>query len=255
MRVNKIEMSDEWDAMNSASGNSTQIYGQEYSYTTNDPVTGETISSGVAAWEPGIGSDENPFYLPIWYGDKQEKLLIPDDKSYLNGPIGEAFFPSPTVGYSKVTVKNLSGTNVKRHATGKVVNEYYTARDFPTITNNTSIDAKPRKTSPILRFLKIANRDFMTVSQGYVVELNDMHGKQKAMWVYPEDDDRPISGVEYKYQCEAYGKESWKLKNDGVVVHPDGTIDTSQIGVEFDFVADFREQNYYNIWWAQIEFE
>ncbi|MCF8220103.1 MAG: hypothetical protein K9I97_01340 [Cryomorphaceae bacterium] len=242
LRVHKIEMSDEWDAMNSASGNSTQIYGQEYSYTTKDPGTGETISSGVAAWEPSIGSDENPFYLPIWYGNKQEKLLIPDDKSYLNGPIGEAYFPSPSVGYSKVTVKNLSGTNVKRHATGKVVNEYYTARDFPTITGNTAIDAKPRKTSPLFRFFKIDNRDYMTVSQGYVVELNDMHGKQKAMWVYPEDDDQPISGVEYKYQCEAFGKDSWKLNNDALVVHPDGTTDTSQIGVEFDFVADFREQ-------------
>jgi hypothetical protein len=242
LRVSKIEMSDEWDAMMTAGGNNTQTYGQEYQYTTTDPETGEIISSGVAAWEPGIGSDENPFHEPIWFGDKQQTLLTPDDKSYLDGPIGESFFPSPSVGYSKVTVSNLSGTNIKRHATGKVVNEYYTAKEFPTIARNTTIDAKPRKTSPLFKIFKVYNRDYMTVSQGYVIELNDMHGKQKAMWVYPEDDDKPISGVEYKYQCEALGKESWKLKNDATVVYPNGTFETRQIGVEFDFVADFREQ-------------
>lgn len=242
LRVSKIEMSDEWSTMVSSTGNTSQSYGQEYDYTTTDMATGETISSGVAAWEPGIGSDENPFYEPIWYGDKEQNLLSPDDKSYLTGPIGESFFPSPSVGYSKVTVSNLAGTNIKRHATGKVVNEYYTARDFPTIARNTTIDAKPRKTSPLFKIFKIYNRDYMTVSQGYVIELNDMHGKQKAMWVYAEDDDKPISGVEYKYQCEAYGKDSWKLVNDATVVYPNGTTSTRQIGVEFDFVADFREQ-------------
>lgn len=243
LRVKRIAISDEWSNMVNASGNVNTTYGQEYSYTTTDNTTGETISSGVAAWEPSIGGDENPFKLPIWYGDKQEQLLMPDDESYLEGPVGESFFPSPSVGYSKVTVKNFGQSNVKRHGTGFVVNEYYTAKDFPTIVESTTIDAKPKKTKPWFKLLKIYNRDYMTVSQGYSIELNDMHGKQKAMWVYSEDATKPISGVEYKYQSkETSDKEARRLTNWTTVVKPDGSNSQREIGVEYDFVADFREQ-------------
>lgn len=243
LRVKRIAINDEWDSMVTATGNTNTSYGQEYTYTTTDINTGETISSGVAAWEPSIGGDENPFKLPIWYGDKQEQLLMPDDESYLEGPVGESFFPSPSVGYSKVTVKNFGQNTIKRHGTGYVVNEYYTAKDFPTIVESTSIDAKPKKTKPWFKVLKIYNRDYMTVSQGYSIELNDMHGKQKAMWVYSEDATKPISGVEYKYQSkETDNKECRRLTNLATVVKPDGSTAQREIGVEYDFVADFREQ-------------
>lgn len=243
LRVKKIAISDEWSTMVTATGNNSTQYGQEYTYTTTDVNNGETISSGVAAWEPGIGGDENPFKLPIWYGDKQENLLMPDDESYLEGPIGESFFPSPSVGYSKVTVRNFGQSNIKRHGTGYVVNEYYTAKDFPTLVEATPIDARPKKTKPWFKLFKIYNRDYMTVSQGYSIELNDMHGKEKAMWVYAEDATRPISGVEYKYQSkETENKESRRLTNLATVVKPDGSTAQREIGVEYDFVADFREQ-------------
>jgi hypothetical protein len=240
LRVKKIEISDEFSEM--VSGNMTQSYGQEYDYTTIDESSNEVISSGVAAWEPGIGSDENPFSLPIWFGDKNEKLLLPDDKGFLVGPVGQEFYPTPTVGYSKVTVKNLSNENIVRHATGKVVNEFYTAKDFPTISTSTTIDVKPRRTNRLLKLFKINVRDFMTVSQGHSIELNDMHGKQKAMWVYQENNPEYISGVEYKYKSESIGNGTFKLKNEAQVVNKDGTTSTKMIGVEYDFVPDFREE-------------
>lgn len=252
LRVKRVIMNDEWDDM--VIGNESQSYGQEYDYTTQDEITGKIISSGVAAWEPAIGGDENPHSLPVWQGDKDENLLTPDNKSYLTGPAGEAFYPSPGVGYSKVTVRNLQGNNVgpngesvKRHATGWVVNEYYTARDFPTISEYTTIDVKRRRSNPVWNFLKIDNRDYMTASQGYVIELNDMHGKQKAMWIYAEDQDKPISGVEYMYQSMPYLENSKRLTNHATVVYPDGSYSTRPIGLEYDFVTDFREYSTVNI--------
>lgn len=240
LRVKKILLSDEWDKM--VAGNAAQSYGQSYEYTTKDDITGEEISSGVAAWEPQIGSDENPFSLPVWFGDKRENLLIANNKSYLIGPMGQEFYPAPSVGYSKVTVSNISHVNIKRHATGKIINEFYTAKDFPAISTSTGIDPKPRKSNPIAKLFKMDYKDFVTVSQGHSIELNDMHGKQKAMWVFQEDSEKPISGVEYKYQCERYGKHSFKLVNDAVVVRPNGTTETRPIGIEYDFVTDFRQE-------------
>lgn len=238
-RVKKIEISDEWGSM--VSGNPTYSYGQEYNYTTYDEVEGKTISSGVAAYEPQIGGDENPWRQPVYAGNKEEKLLAPDDKSYQETPFGESLFPSPSVGYSKVTVRNLQYSNVNRHATGYVVNEFYTAKDFPTIVDFTKLDFKTFKTNRLWQLLNQSSVDYMTASQGYVVEMNDMHGKQKATWVYAEDATKPISGMEYKYNCETYGNGSYRLKNDATIVKKDGTTDTKEIGVEYDVYVDFRE--------------
>ncbi len=240
-RVKKIEISDEWNSM--VSGNPTYTYGQEYKYTTKDDNTGETISSGVAAYEPALGNDENPWKQPVFAGTKDEKLLVPDDKAYSETPFGESFFPSPVVGYSKVTVSNLQYDVVKRHATGYLVNEFYTAKDFPTIVDFTHIDFKPYKTKKLWNILNKSSVDFMTTSQGYVIELNDMHGKQKANWVYAEGSDKPISGMEYKYNCIPYDNNSFKLKNDAVVISKNGQSSTKEIGVEYDVFVDFREEN------------
>lgn len=247
-RVAKIEMSDEWATMETSSGNPTYSYGQVYDYTTTDEGTGEIISSGVASYEPGIGADENPFKLPVYNGNKEERLLAPDDLSYMEEPFGECFFPSPSVGYSKVTVKNLQytvpehGYSVTRNATGKVVHEFYTAKEFPTITRRTELKAEPYKTNPIMKLFTFKNQDFMSASQGFVVELNNMHGKQKRMMVYAEDHDEPISGMEHIYKSKPLGKGTYQLVNDVQVVHPDGHTSTATIGMDYDFVADMRSQ-------------
>jgi hypothetical protein len=240
-RVKKIEISDEWASM--MPGNPTYSYGQEYTYTTLDQNTNEVISSGVASYEPAIGGDENPWKQPKWAGDEDEKLFVPDDRTYTEEPFGESFFPTPSVGYSKVTVRNLQYTGVKRHATGYIVNEFYTAKDFPTIVDFTPLDFKSYKTNKLWQILNKSSLDYMTTSQGYVIELNDMHGKQKANWVYAEDSDKPISGMEYKYNCIPYETTSFKLKNDALTITKEGKTAQKEIGVEYDMFVDFREDN------------
>ncbi len=236
LRVKKIEMIDNWEGMVGSGNGEDANYGQEYSYDMEDGK-----SSGVAAYEPQLGGDENPFKQPVFVDEK--KLMVPDDKSYVEEPFGETFFPSPSVGYSRVTVKNIQRANVTRHATGSVVHEFYTAKDFPTITNRTDLYHRRGKDGPgsIRSLLKIDVRDYMAATQGFVVEVNDMHGKPKTQKVYQEGQSTPITSVEYKYKSDPYLNGSFKLKNTCDVVDKDGTISQKNIGMFFDMVADYRE--------------
>jgi hypothetical protein len=231
-RVSRITITDDWGTM-ANNALKTFSYGQDYVYETTE--NGKIISSGVAAYEPLTGGDENPFRLPVAFSQKLK--LAADYDYYQEEPYGESFFPSASVGYSKVTVKNLARTNVTRHATGYVVNEFYTSRDYPTITDRTPVDARAKKSGALLSLLSLKVKDFMTASQGFVIDLNNMSGQVKATKVYAEGQKDFISGVEYKYK--SIGN---KLDNSAVVINKDGSIQNGQIGVDYDFIADMREQ-------------
>lgn len=235
LRVKKIEISDEWSKMVNNTAE-TSNYGQEYDYNLSDGT-----SSGVASYEPQLGGDENPFRQPVY--TSVDKLGVPDDQFYQERPVGECFFPTPEITYSMITVKNLERDGVKRHATGKIVHEFYTSKDFPTITKRTSLKHKRGKDSPfsLVSLLKINARDYLTAAQGFVVELNDMQGKPKSQKVYQEGQSTPISSVEYKYKQENYLNGSYKLTNKCTTIEKNGNISVKRIGEMFDMVADFRE--------------
>ncbi len=258
VRVKKVKMLDNWNAM--TDGEESEFdYGQEYDYTDTYIENGveKTRSSGVASYEPQIGGDENPFKQVYFY--EKGNFLAPNEQFYQEEPFGESFFPSASVGYSKVTVKNLQRANVKRHATGKVVHEFYTCKDYPTITRMTEMDHKRSKNDPIsvlsILGVNFDDRDFFAASQGFVVELNDMHGKPKAQRVYQEGNISPITEVNYFYKDVSYAvrknalKDETKhmdantrrLSNRVSVVYQNGTISQRDIGLTFDAVADFRE--------------
>ncbi|MBN1112045.1 MAG: hypothetical protein JXA53_03915 [Bacteroidales bacterium] len=247
LRVKRVTISDEWANMTTSNLYDNALYGQEYDYTTEEE--GKVISSGVAAYEPMPGNDENPFRTPVSYSVKYK--WAPSEDYYMETPFGETFFPSPVVGYSKVTVKNLKYNNVKTNATGKIVHEFYTARDFPTLTDQSTIDTY---TSPKPKWSIFGNnniKDHTLASQAYLVELNDMHGKQKAQWIYPEDlkegvtlepDEvrtalSPISGVEYFFKKSNISK----LDNQVDVISPSGEITTKNVGIDYDLAIDMRE--------------
>lgn len=234
-RVAKIEISDEWGEMTDGTMGSYD-YGQEYEYDLEDGS-----SSGVASYEPQIGGDENPFKQPVTYESKNR--LRPDDRFYQEAPFGESFFPSASVGYSRVIVKNIERQHVTRHATGHVEHEFYTAKDFPTIVKKTEVDHIRSKSNPfsVTSLLKTHHRDFMTATQGFVIETNDMHGKPRKQKVYQENKDEPITSVEYKYSSEPYLTNSARLTNKAKVIYQNGNTSEEEIGVHFDAVADFRQ--------------
>jgi hypothetical protein len=247
LRVKKILMSDSWNTMTDSAMEGF-AYGQEYSYEEKDGT-----SSGVAAYEPLLGGDENPWKEAVAFSN--ELKLAPDDEFYQEKPYGESFFPSASVGYRRVTVKNLSYSNVTRHATGKVVHEFYTAKDFPTIVKKTEVDHIQAKTDPfsITNMFYVNSKDYMTATQGFSIETNDMHGKPKTQNVYQEGINEPITSVEYRYQCSPYIQdynststeiftETFKLDNEVTTISNKGVTSTSSIGVFFDMVADMRQQ-------------
>lgn len=248
LRVKKIMMHDNWETMlsDTSAGSShvyNNFYGQEYNYQLED----SEISSGVSTFEPNA-SRENPFVEP--YYNIPERIIAPKEVNYVEKPFGQSFFPAPSITYSHVTVSNLKkqnsdGEELKSNATGKVVNEFFTSKDFPTIASHTDVDGVNNYkdnlgsiSNSILQFLTGVSRakTQLVLSQGFSVVTNDMNGKTKAQKVYDEY-GALISGVDYKYNTS----EDGKLNNLLPVVKEDGSVDKALIGVQYDAITDFRE--------------
>jgi hypothetical protein len=248
-RVKEVRINDAWTAMHtSPSGIQTMDYGQRYSYVGTDATT-----SGVATYEP-IGNKENPFVQPEYSTERH--LLAPSAENFVEKPFGESFFPTPQVTYARVEVANVSGGTApankvvkKLHRTGSVVTEFYTSRDYPTVVDQTILEAKEDKRELLDNLLKISTKKHFTASQGYVIHLNDMNGKQKSQRVYASDQEGFISGVDYLYDNystpQSYNatqdpeRNKGRLNNLVKVIDPNGNISMKVIGVEEDIVNDF----------------
>jgi len=252
-RVKNVKLHDNWDVMTSNDGNVNykQFYGQEYTYETE-----EGFSTGVATYEP-LGSKENPLVKPFFDNKNSKILLAPSDTRYVEKPIGESFFPSPKVTYSKIEVKNLGRKEVdelgntikevKKHATGKVITSFFTTRDYPTITDMTVITPEYDKSGALSSILNLNVKDHLTLSQGYTIHTNDMDGKMKSQDVFAEGQTEPISGVAYHYENtegqgeETYNRNQGKLNNTVTTINAEGVIEPKLVGVDYDVINDFRK--------------
>ncbi|MDX2172814.1 MAG: hypothetical protein SFY56_06820 [Bacteroidota bacterium] len=255
-RVKELSIKDNWDVMTAVGANPGQdysTYGQEYSYAAMDEY-GREISSGVASYEPMIGSEENSLKQPFYLGKNKWAVLAPDDRYYVEGPFGESFYPSPNVGYSKVKVKSIIPPNAPNVAkNGYKVYEFYTAKDYPTICKHTPIMPKQYR-SPLKTLIKISSKDLVSASQGYVIITNDMHGKPKAELDYAQGKSTPEKETRFYYKSKNGYQEPGQrgissdasyaaneLDNNCVVINKNGIASSAVIGMDFDAVADFRE--------------
>jgi hypothetical protein len=243
LRVKRITIYDHWNSMTKQK---EAVYGQEYTYTTTKEINGvaTTISSGVATYEPMLGGEENPWHNPIEY-NQQVAPLAPVAMGYVEEPMGESFFPGASVGYSKVKVRSIN-TVKKKSANGFAETGFFTSYDFPTIVDRTVIDdnTKKRFKPALSTFLRINARHFLTVSQGYKIELNDMNGKTRYQATYAETDSvSPISYTENFYKIDNSNDEFKHLNNTVMAIQPNGTIDTAAIiGKDAELMMDMREQ-------------
>ncbi|MCX6180660.1 MAG: hypothetical protein NT150_01855 [Bacteroidetes bacterium] len=254
-RVKAVVMVDNWGAMKgqkegTSTTKETAMYGQKYNYTMQE--NGVEISSGVAAYEPMVGGEENPFRQPVF---TVEKIPMAPDKEYFSEePFGESFFPSPSVGYREVVVTPIKVTNANTfnvnsltgNGTGYVKHEFYTAYEFPTIVRQSTLEVKRHKPNILFKFMKFDSKDLVTCTQGYYVELNDMHGKQHRNTVYPEiaagstaAERMPVSEVEYTYKTT-----NGRLNNNVNFINSDLSITREgngpEMGVDVDVVQDER---------------
>jgi hypothetical protein len=243
-RVRAIKVSDNWNRM---TRQYTSSYGQKYDYKTIEHSKGSTrqISSGVASYEPSIGGEENPFQSIVEMEDQLP--LGPTSYGAVEMPVLDAFFPSPVVGYSKVTVTSIktdtSTTKKSRSGVGKQVTEFFTAKDFPVYHSYTPFDATSVKefhqASTLAFFHKYAY-DFKAQSQGFLVATNDMHGKMRSQSSYAENDTLTrISYLEnfYKNTGTNGAKDQFTFldKDNG------GTVSSGNMGIDIDLMTDTRE--------------
>jgi hypothetical protein len=244
-RVKFIKLKDNWQKM---TGQYNSTYTQTYDYTTTETFNGatRTISSGVAAYEPGIGGDENPFQTIVQIQDKLP--LGPTSYGAIEMPILEPFFPAPTVGYSQVTVRSVSsippGAQQKsRSGIGRQVTQFYTAKDFPVYYSNTwldpSTDLEAHDGSTTNFFHKYAF-DSRALSQGFLVAVNDMHGKMRSQTSYADND----TTLKVNYTENFYRNTGVNGLNETfpfVSAAQGGTISQGNLGIDIELMTDTRE--------------
>jgi hypothetical protein len=257
LRVKQITMKDQWKGDgNVEEGEQEGVYGQIYEYTTRETINGPLISSGVASYEPIVGGEENAVRHAKPY--VQSAPLIADNNLFFEYPINESYYPSPVIGYSKVTVMSLpsavlagkalanaqtvfpSGAGVSFGTSGKTVQEFYTAKDFPVITDETekgNIQYKLNVPIPLIGNLSIMK---LSSNQGYSVITNDMHGKQKKVSTYRQTKEgafepNAMSYVEYHYVSDTLnvaGRDVGVLPNV-FIDNNDGTLSLGDVGEKY----------------------
>lgn len=236
VRVKRIRLQDEWAGEGAA-------YGQEYEYTTLQ--NGQLISSGVASYEPAIGGDENPMRLPVGYTQQVKWGL--NNYFYLEEPMGESFFPAPEVVYREVKVRSLGADGVADAAnkTGWLTYEFYTAKEFPVRIEQTAPEQVLNNPKSWAGFFGGKSLYELTMSQGYAIFLNDMHGRTKAERVFNQS-GQEISATEYTYNATEEGG-TMRLSNIVDVVDETGTITRNQvIGRDIEMFADMRQSEMIN---------
>jgi len=231
-RVKTLTINDGWK-------NASSEIKKVYDYTTTDQ-DGRVISSGVAAYEPNTGNDENPFRVPLVTYNEETGILSPKSNKFVEAPIGESFFPAPFVGYSRVTIKTLPKSTLVSsiHGIGKEIYEFYTTKDFPVKMKWTNVTPLTSKKSDI-KITKYTLVNKMAMSQGFAIELNDMNGKMKSYSMIPEGQNIAFKYMKYEYKIKSYNE----LNNNVKIINRDGSISESDIGVDYDMTSDFRSSS------------
>lgn len=244
-RVKEIRYGDDWrDMTDEGTAEKSSQYGVQYKYVNPESM----ISSGVAAYEPLTGGEENPHRYPNTYNHYSGSYAY---AQYLEHPFGESFFPSASVGYAYVeeipfgqfeTAANE--WSEKYQDIGKTTYEFYTAKDYPTIVSNTEHNPinKHFKPSIFSSFFQSTYSDLYAGSQGFVIETNDMHGKQKKVAVLSKEGEI-ISSTEYAFFESSPGF----LSNNVSVIDNKGVVSNVEMGVTYDIFNDHRINNTFSL--------
>ncbi|HTM65470.1 MAG TPA: hypothetical protein VL093_04070 [Flavipsychrobacter sp.] len=267
-RVSRLTFDDEWNQM--SSGESSSLIGYNYIYKDENG-----LSSGVASYEPTLGGEENPLRSGSSYAlSNNHSNYPPYDPVELvkEDPAGESFFPTGSVGYSRIVIESIH-KGYARSAQSKLVQEFYTAKDFPffsTFSPKVVSEIKdknypnPGIREILLSFLGVGNtfsssENKYDVRQNFIIETNDMHGKPKASYTYrllPKNGkEELVSSTEYFYHSNGYNK----LSNEVDVIRYQGAnatlcqerdkdfpkanlkVQKKTLGVDIDVCSDSRE--------------
>lgn len=268
-RVKEISISDNWGTSTGGGTTDNRTYGQHYDYTIEEG--GKVISSGVAAYEPQAGGDENALKYPYFYAEKQNYFT--KNNLFTEAPYNESLFPAASVGYRKITVSSINtNAQVELKAasgapTGRVAgiteHYFYTAKEFPTMVEasqlkeeNSTLDCYNLLIPiPLIGSLKY---NYYHGTQAFKIELNDMHGRPKAVKSFEvsnyEKNPNPIQETSYEYLCEPVsymGEQVWKLVNEVSVIQNNDKFEGSAFkvkkGIDVDLFTDQRESKAFHV--------
>ncbi len=245
-----------------------KIYGNDYYYANENDE-----SSGVATNEPQVGREENALVLPMAKRESQSDLQLifaGKDREEFEGPIGESILPQPSVGYSRVLVKNIFSGKTN---TGVKELTFHTVRKFPYDgsygalnqegVSYTSINTKPKDDIFYTAFGIYKNTFKTWKTQGYSFIINKMNGQLESEKVYvykgKTDGDKYLSKDSFLHEffidkamtC-TYSKEIEYYKpgekvqvSTGKVI--DGVLQTeyNNMGVENETVHESRSVSNY----------
>jgi hypothetical protein len=235
-RVRKIITDDNWK-QETGNASDSKTYTIDYDYTNieKNPITGliDTISSGVMEYEPFNGQDENPMRQPV-YIDQHIKMA-PDNHLYIETPFNESLFPASNLTYAKVRVTS-NKTDLHVPGQGYQEMEYYTAKEYPVSSDITDLGSNHEKKTNFLAafamsILGISEfHDYVTLSQGATITLNDMHGKQKATRNY-NSNGALISSEQFEYSLG---------KTLNLINHSDTVYQSDKLGISASAICDSR---------------
>ena len=220
-RVSRLTFDDEWNNM--TSGESSSLVGYHYIYQDK-----QGLSSGVASYEPTLGGEENPKRSGASYALSNNRSTYPPyDPIELvkEDPVGESFYPTGSVGYSRIVIESIH-KGYARSAQSRLVQEFYTAKDFPYFSSFGPKDVSEVKDKDypnpgirdiLLSFIggsqtESSSRNAYDIKQDFVIETNDMHGKPKATFNYrllPQNGrEELVNATEYYYNTNGYNRLS-----------------------------------------------
>ena len=115
------------------------MYGNEYLYEFEDPLTQTVRSSGVATNEPTAIREENILvdYIAREKRDWFDRIISGRDKKQAEGPLGETILPAASIGYSQVVVRNIHSGKT---GTGFNIKQFHTSREWPFQAIKTGIE-------------------------------------------------------------------------------------------------------------------
>ena len=235
LRVHAIQIDDNFKNM---TGLDNSVYRTAYDYKIEEEK-GKPISSGVASYEPLVGGQENPWRQPEF--EENNNFGRVNERKFMEMPFAESYFPAPNIIYRKVTVRSvpvtpLTAKKPEKHRPGYTVHEFFTAKEFPTIVKKT-VATSSRYYMPLIPLEPYfsTSTDRIAYSQGYSIELNDMHGKPKQVTSYSNNND-VTSFTSYKYKTTADNK----LDNNVSIVQKNKMVSTKSLGLDIEQVIDYR---------------
>lgn len=235
-RVRRITTDDNWGTLTGgASPRKTYTIDYDYTDIETSPVTGEpvTVSTGVVEYEPFNGQDVNPMRSPVFID--QHIKMAPDNRLFVETPFNESLFPAPNLTYAKVRVTS-NKTDLNVPGTGYQEMEYFTAREFPVLTDMTDLGDNHEDKTHWLQALAMSVtgttefHDYLTLSQGFAITLNDMHGKQKANRNFNARGSL-VSSEQYEYSIG---------KNLGLISRDNSVYTSDKLGISLSAICDSR---------------